>query len=142
MKILLAVDGSRPALDAVKCLIEHLDWYHGKPSVELITVHPPVPQLPGLGSVVGRSQLKRYYEEEGAEALTQAKKVLEGAGVPYNAQVLVGDAAERIVRHAEAERCDLVYIGNRGMSAAGNLPIGSVASKVLNLSSVPVLLVK
>jgi len=142
MRILLAVDGSRHALDAVKCLVEHLDWYHGKPTVELVTVHPPVPQLPGLGSVVGRSQLKRYYEEEGAEALAQAKKLLEGAGVSYAAQVLVGEAAERIVRHAESARCDLIYIGNRGMSAVANLLIGSVASKVLQLASVPVMLVK
>ena len=27
MKILLAVDGSKPSLDAVDCLIEHADWY-------------------------------------------------------------------------------------------------------------------
>ena len=77
MKILLAVDGSKFALDAVKFLIEHLDWARDKPQVELIYVHPPVPQVAGLGTVVGKKQLQRYYEEEGAEALAPARQALD-----------------------------------------------------------------
>ena len=142
MKILLAVDGSKDSLDAAKCLVEHADWYRQKPEVELVYVHLPVPKLPGMGSVVGRSQVKRYYEEEGAQALAKAKKLLEAAGIAYAAHVLVGEPAESIVSHAQAARCDLIYVGNRGMTAAGNLLLGSVASKVLHLATVPVLLVR
>ncbi|HVC11002.1 MAG TPA: universal stress protein [Burkholderiales bacterium] len=142
MKILLAVDGSKYSLDAVKCVIEHADWYREKPEVELVTVHLPVPKLPGMGSVVGRGQIKRYYEEEGAQALAKARKLLDGAGIGYSARVLIGAPAETIVAHAEAARCDLIYIGNRGMTAAGNLLLGSVAAKVLHVSTVPVLLVR
>jgi len=50
MKILLAVDGSKNSLDAVQWLIDHVDWYRELPQVELVTVHLPVPQLPGLGT--------------------------------------------------------------------------------------------
>ncbi len=142
MKILLAVDGSKHALDAARCLVEHADWYREKPEVELVYVHLPVPKLPGMGKVVGRGELKRYYEEEGAQALARAKKLLEAAGIGYGAHVLVGSPAESIVDHAQAARCDLIYIGNRGMTAAGNLLLGSVASKVLHISTVPVLLVR
>ncbi|HVB47856.1 MAG TPA: universal stress protein [Burkholderiales bacterium] len=142
MKILLAVDGSMHSLDAVKCLIEHADWYREKPQVELVTVHLPLPKLPGMGPVVGRSQIKRYYEEEGAQALAKARKLLDAAAIGYSARVLVGAPAETILAHAEAARCDLIYIGNRGMTAAGNLLLGSVAAKVLHVSTVPVLLVR
>ena len=83
MKILLAVDGSPHSKKIVECLIDHADWYKSPPDVELVTVHLPVPQLPGLGSAVGRSNVQRYYREEGEERLAAAKKKLDAAGISY-----------------------------------------------------------
>ena len=142
MKILLAVDGSKSALDAVDCLIEHADWYREKPAVELVTVHLPVPRLPRMGMVVGRNQIQRYYEEEGEAAQAAAKKKLDAAGVAYKASVLVGQVAESIVQHASKTRCDLIFIGNQGRTAAANMLLGSIATKVLHISRTPVLLVR
>ena len=142
MKILLAVDGSKHALDAVQCLIEHADWYRDKPAVELVTVHLPVPKLPRMRLVVSRSQIRRYYEEEGAANLAAAKKMLDRAGIGYRERILVGPIAETLVRHAREARCEMICIGTRGMTALANVLLGSVATKVLHISSVPVLLVK
>ncbi len=142
MKILLAVDGSKNSLDAVDCLIEHADWYREKPGVELLTVHLPVPKLPRMGLVVSKQQVERYYQEEGDAILAKARKKLDAAEIPYQARILVGPIAETIVEHAKTRRCDMIFIGTRGMTAAGNMLLGSVATKVLHLSSVPVLLVK
>jgi nucleotide-binding universal stress UspA family protein len=142
MKILLAVDGSKNSLDAVKCLIDHADWYREKPAVELVTVHLPVPKLPRMGYVVGKAQIQRYYREEGEAGLAAAKKMLGAAGVEYIAHILVGQVAETLVQHAKKSRCDLIFIGTRGRTAAGNLLLGSVATKVLHIATVPVLLVK
>ena len=141
MKILLAVDGSKYSLDAVDCLIDHADWYRESPEVELLTVHLPIPKLPGFGLAVGKSQLQSYYREEGEARLAAAKKKLDAAGVKYTPRILVGPIGETIVKHAKDAGCDLICIGNRGMSAASAL-LGSTATKVLNLSAVPVLLVK
>jgi len=142
MKILLAVDGSKYSLDAVRCLIEHADWYRAKPEVELVTVHAPVPKLPNMGVVVGRNQIARYYREEGAAALKEASRKLRAAKVPFKARVLVGPVAETLVRHAARTRCDLIYIGTHGRTAAGNMLLGSIATKVLHVSDTPVLLVR
>jgi nucleotide-binding universal stress UspA family protein len=142
MKILLAVDGSKSALDAVDCLIEHADWYRDKPAVELVTVHLPVPKLPRMGMVVGKNQIQNYYEEEGEAALAAARKKLDAAGIAYKATVLVGQIAESIVQHASKTRCDQIFIGNQGRTAAANLLLGSVATKVLHISKTPVLLVR
>ena len=46
------------------------------------------------------------------------------------------------MRHAEKTRCDLIFIGTHGRSAAGNMLLGSTATKVLHISSIPVLLVR
>ena len=142
MKILLAVDGSKYSIDAVNCLIEHADWYREKPAVELLTVHLPVPKLPRMGLVVGKNQIERYYREEGEAMLAGAKRKLDAAGIRYNASILVGPVAESIVAHARKTRCDLIFIGTHGRTAAGNMLLGSIATKVLHIASVPVLLVR
>jgi nucleotide-binding universal stress UspA family protein len=136
MKILLAVDGSAHALGAVKCVIDHADWYKEKPQIELLTVHLPLPKLPGLGTTVGKTQIQRYYEEEGAQALAEARKALDRSGLRYEARILIGDPADTIVKHAKKNGCDVIAIGTPSKW------IGSVANKVLNTSDVPVLLVK
>jgi len=142
MKILLAVDGSRFSLDAVNLVIEHADWYREAPTVELVTVHLPVPRLPRMGMAVGKGQIQKYYEEEGEERLLAARKKLDAGRIKYRASVLVGDVAESIVKHARSTRCDLVCIGARGDSNLHKALVGSVATKILQISELPVLLVK
>jgi nucleotide-binding universal stress UspA family protein len=142
MKILVAVDGSKGSLDAVQCLIDHVNWYQDKPEVHLVTVHLPVPQLPGMGLAVGKGQIQKYYQQEGESRLAAAKRKLDAAGISYQASVLVGPIAETVVKYAKDKRCDLIYIGTRGMTEIGKALVGSTATKVLHISSIPVLLVK
>jgi nucleotide-binding universal stress UspA family protein len=142
MKILLAVDGSKASLGAVKNLIDHVGEFRDAPTIALVTVHRAVPRLPGMGAAVGKSQLARYYEEEGAKSLAEAKKLLDKAGIAYESQVLVGEPAEAIVKHCQKARCAFIALGAKGRSALGDMVMGSTASKVLQLSDVPVLLVK
>ena len=142
MRILLAVDGSKPSLKAVKCLIEHAGWYREYPAVELVFVHLPVPKLPRMNIVVAASQVRRYYDREGKAALSKARKLLDAKGINYAAHTFVGPIAQSIVRHARVARCDLIMMGTRGMTATSNLLFGSTANKVVHISPVPVLLAK
>lgn len=142
MKILVAVDGSKASLDALKNVLDHADQYRERPTIELVTVHRPVPKVGGMGAAVGKGQLERYYQEEGEQTLADAKKLLDRAGIEYEAQVLVGDPAEMIVKHCEKSRCDLIAIGAKGRSTIGKMLLGSTATKVLQLSDTPVLLLK
>ncbi len=142
MKILLAVDGSKHSLKAVKCLIEHTGWYREEPAVELVNVHLPVPRIRGMNAVVGASQIRRYYDREGKAALSKARRLLDAARIGYAPRMLVGPVADTIVRQARLTRCDLIMMGTRGMSAAASLLLGSCASRVVSVSPVPVLLVK
>lgn len=139
MKILLAVDGSKPSSDAVDLLIRTFGQLRSKPEVELVTVHLPVPRM---RTGVNKQQLAQYYAEEGEEKLVAAKKKLDAAGIEYKASILVGSIAETIVKHADSSRCDLICMGSRGMSAIGKALVGSTATKVLNLATQPLLIVK
>lgn len=142
MKILVAVDGSKCSLGAVKSLVKHADWYRGIPQVELVHVHYPVPRVRGMSAVVGKEQIQRYYREESAAALARARKALDQAGIPHVDHMLVGDPAEAIVELSAKRKCDLILLGTQGRSALGDMLIGSVASKVLRLSRIPVQLVR
>lgn len=142
MKILLAVDGSKHSLVAVDSLVEHARAYRSKPEVELVTVHLPVPTVGRMGFGPSKAQLQKYYDEEGEACLKAAKKKLDAARLPYSTKVLVGPVAESLVKHAKSAGCDLIFIGTRGMSAAANALLGSTATKVLNLSSLPVLVAR
>jgi nucleotide-binding universal stress UspA family protein len=142
MKILLAVDGSKHSLTTVDFVIKRADWSRDKLEIELVTVHLPVPQVGRMGFGPSKSQLQKYYTEEGEANLAPAKKKLDAAKMAYHASVLVGPVAETMVKHAKDAGCDLICIGTRGMTAAANALLGSTATKVLHLSTVPVLLVK
>jgi len=142
MRILLAVDGSEHSLNAVQFLIEHSGWLKDAPELDLVTVHLPVPRLPGMGAAVGKAQLDRYYQEESERCLADARKKLDAAGVRYETHTLVGPVAESLVKHAKDKRCDLICIGTRGHSELGKMLVGSTATKVAHISDVPVLLVK
>ena len=47
-----------------------------------------------------------------------------------------------IVRYAAEKQCDQIVIGPRGLGSVQGLLLGSVASKVMQLSTIPVLLIK
>ncbi|MCJ7682914.1 MAG: universal stress protein [Desulfobacteraceae bacterium] len=54
-------------------------------------------------------------------------------------RVVVGDAAEEILKYAETEKIDLIIIGTHGRKGIDRILFGSVAEKVIKMSSVPVL---
>lgn len=142
MHILLAVDGSRHSLAAVNGLIRHVGWFAKPPTVHLTHVRLPVPKIGSVAKGPSKTALANYYREEGEQALAKAQKLLDKAGIPWDAAILVGPVAETLCRHAANERCVLICMGTRGLGSVGSLLMGSVATKVLHNATVPVLLVK
>jgi nucleotide-binding universal stress UspA family protein len=142
MKILLAVDGSKGSLAAADWILKYAAACREAPAVELVTVHLPVPKLPNMGKIVTKAQIESFYRDEGEAALAMAKKKLELGKIAFAPHVLVGPVAETIVEHARDARCDLICMGNRGMTELGQMLLGSTATKVLHLSPKPVLLAK
>jgi nucleotide-binding universal stress UspA family protein len=67
---------------------------------------------------------------------------MDKAGVPYHFHITVGDPAEMILRYGTEKQCDQIIIGPRKLGAVKGLLLGSVTSKVMQLSKIPVLLIK
>ncbi|GGN20308.1 universal stress protein [Halarchaeum nitratireducens] len=66
----------------------------------------------------------------------------EDAGVEYAIRGAIGDPAEEIVRVAEAEGADRVFVGGRSRSPTGKAVFGSIAQSVLLSSPCPVTFVR
>jgi nucleotide-binding universal stress UspA family protein len=78
----------------------------------------------------------------GAEVLHPVRALLEAEGIGYTEQIVLGEPAETIARYAAERGCTSIVMGTRGMSAIGTLVLGSVATKVVNLTDIPVTLIK
>jgi len=142
LKVLVPVDGSESSGRAVDFLIKELGWFKGGAEIHLLNVQPPLPYGKRVSSVLGHDQLAQYHQEEGMAALKNAMQKLDAAKVKYHYHIGVGEGAEVICQFAKEKGCDRILIGTRGLGSVSNLVLGSIATKVIHLSPVPVLLVK
>jgi nucleotide-binding universal stress UspA family protein len=140
LKFLVPVDGSEASLRATDHLIKKLQWYREPVEVYLLNVQHP---LHGEVSMfVDKEQVQGFLHDEGLKALAAAREKLDAAGVRHAHHVAIGDPAQVIARYAREKAVDQIFMGTRGLGAVAGLLLGSVASKVIHLSEVPVLLVK
>lgn len=127
---LIAVDGSDNALRAVA----HAAAQAGSMStcaLHLIHVQP------WLAKEAAESELA--HRALGATA--RARATLDAAGLPWRLHVMLGDAAERITEKAVELQVSTIVMGSRGLNAVEGVLFGSVASKVMHHSVIPVLVV-
>lgn len=140
LKFLLAVDGSEISNKAVFNFIKLLDWYKEIPEIHLLNVQYP---LHGNAPIlIDKSRINEYHQEKGMKELHASCKIMDEAGVHYHFHITVGDPAEMILRYGTEKQCDQIIIGPRKLGAIKGLLLGSVASKVMQLSKIPVLLIK
>ena len=142
MKILVATDGSKPAMHAVKYAVKLLRSLSSTSnSITLISVHDDV-GLQHAKSFVGKDAVADYLRELSEKEMKPARRLLDSAGVKHDMEVRTGHIAQEIVSCAKKGRFDLIALGAKGRSAFADLLLGSVAQRVLAMADVPVVLVK
>lgn len=140
MRILIPVDGSARSLTAVRFAASTLARANPDLEIHLLNVQPPLPSA--AATFVDSAIVRDFHLEEGAKALAAARKLLDDSGLRYVSNTVVGEPAETIAVYAEQRDCAGIVMGTRGLGHAAGLLLGSVAHKVLQLSKVPVTLVK
>lgn len=137
-RILVPVDGSDSATRALRHAIG-LAKENPLNELHIVNAHE-TPILYGEISMYAAEQRARRRQSE--EVLKPAAEFAKAAGVRFTTEVLTGDPAVAIAKYAEDKACHGIVIGTRGMTAVGNLVMGSVAIKVVHLTKLPVTLVK
>jgi nucleotide-binding universal stress UspA family protein len=140
MKILLAVDGSGHSDRAAQHVIALLQGCGGH-ALHVINVQPPI-DAPEVRSHMTAGEIEAMQETRGGDALASARALLDRAGIAHVPAVLLGPVAETIARYAAEQGCEKIVMGTRGLGALGNMLMGSVATRVLHLTDLPVTLVK
>lgn len=140
MKILLAVDGSPISTRATKYAAK-LVTRLAEPA-ELILLNADPPLLQAVAVKLGLLAVNRYHAENGQYAIRAARTALKRAQVPFIERLVVGEPAETIAKEARKERCDLIIMGSHGHGALQRILLGSVASKVLAHTDIPVTVVR
>lgn len=140
MKILLAVDGSKPSTHAAKWVATNATLFAAP--LEIVLLHAGQRLLTGVEQRLGRAETKRYYAGNAEHALRAARRILARGGHAFVETFLLGDTADVIARAARRERCDVVVLGSRGHGAVRQALLGSVAAKVIARSTVPVVVVR
>lgn len=140
-KILIAVDGSDHARNAIET-VARFAREGASPDVVLVNVRG-WPVLLGEAPVSGLEQIEEAEKRHQERLLVAAEGQAKAAGLTVRSRVAaVGEPAAEIVRATQDCGADQIVMGTRGSGALGSFFMGSVAQRVVHLSTVPVLLVK
>lgn len=135
-RILIAVDGS----ESSKRALEHGLALAGGHGARILLLHCRRPVPPSLGAP-NDAEFLAHAQAEAESVLGPLRARAAQVGVPFDHMIVAGPAAEAIVDVAEAEACDLVVLGSRGLSQMQGLILGSVTHKVLHATDRHVLVV-
>jgi hypothetical protein len=140
--LVVATDGSRYSTAAASEAIGIAKRNNSKLTV--ISVVPAELAMPtDVDFVV--TQRERLAEKEMHTAEQNAKVVKDAAqkeGVAVQAFVMTGKPADAIIETAREKNADLIVVGSHGRTGLEKLLMGSVAERVIVLSSCAVLVVK
>ena len=141
MKLLVAIDGSKNSLRALKYATKLAGKLAEPSQLVLVNAHDDI-ALRGASQFVGKDAVKGYLDDIAREELKDAIAAADKAKVAYEVRMARGPVAQAIVKVATDESVDTIVLGSKGRTALKDLLIGSVAQRVIAIAEVPVVLVK
>ena len=140
MQILLPIDGSADALQAVRVALQ---WVAEGLKAEFVLVNVQDPA--SLYEMVVTHDVERLAQlraEAGADLLRPAEALLQAAGQSFESEVAGGSPAALLPELAENYGCTAVLMGARGVGSPGATGLGEVAAAMLHYSAWPVAIVR
>ena len=147
-KILVAVDGSKPSLDASVQAIdiskrlnaEMTAIYVVSPDIRYNYLEDTItPRLPRA-----LKDVMMIAMQTGEKHLDKVKQKAREKDVRVKTDVIIGisSVVKEIVEYAEKNKIDMIVIGSRGLSGIKKMLLGSVANGVVTYAHCPVLVAK
>ena len=143
-KILVAIDGSQPSMDAAEYAIEMAK----KDAAQIIAVTVNRISLSSYGLATPEGELKFPQDKEiileSKERFANLDQKAKQNNVELKTELINSQMSidGTIVEYAESEDVDLIIMGTRGRSGFKKLLLGSIASAVVTYSPCPVMIVK
>ncbi len=139
-KILVAVDGSKGALNAAQ-MAARLARNEGGELLVLHVLDKAV--LAEMEKFMGEAPqaLEKEMEEQGWALLHSTEIMLKKYGVPVRLVLKEGTPYQEIIDTAEKEGVDLIVMGKLGKRGERKILMGSSVFRVMEFSNIPVLIV-
>ena len=145
-EIVVAVDGSGPALRAVELAVSLAKLTDGRLTL-IHAIDPALIRLLPLDSALASAarlgldirQMEETLRKDAARQLDRCGRICEGAGVRYTSRVEMEQPARAIAE--AAKKADLVVMGSRGLGAFSGAALGSLSHRVIGETDKPVLVV-
>jgi nucleotide-binding universal stress UspA family protein len=147
-RILVAVDGSKPSIDAGTQAIDIAKKLGGE-LIALYVVSPDTryhyiedtitPKLPGALKDVLMIAMQR-----GEKHVDRVRQMARPKNIRVKTDVIVGisSVVKEIVDYAHKNKIDMIVVGSRGLSGFKKMLLGSVAGGVVTYAHCPVLVAK
>jgi len=136
-KILVPMDGSPSALRALKYAAGRKQR-DGATHLVVLNVQAGMP----ASRHVTRKMIGEYQAAQAEGQLKAARELIAARKLDAECYLRTGEVASTIVAVARETGCGEIVMGVRGLGRVAGLLLGSVATKVVQLSPVPVTLVK
>jgi len=137
-KILVAIDGSQSAYNALKVAIDLAKQFNSElylvsvVNMENLPLNVGVSYAPGLVSDL---------EHNANRDLEQAKDIVREAGLTCHTNLLNGEPREQLVKFPKNNQIDLIVMGKTGTSPFTRVFVGSVTRYVSEHSEINILIV-
>ena len=129
----LAVETVNQAVTFAKTLGAKVTFFHAKADYGASSVG-------ALERVISPAAFNERMEGEARAILAKAEVVARVAGVAHDTAIMTSDRPhEAILQAAELRGCDLIFIASHGRRGIKGLMLGSQTQKVLQLTTIPVL---
>jgi universal stress protein A len=139
--ILCPTDFSEPSFEALKYATDLATLFGADLCLtNVVPVIPPLPTNPNFVFEIPEYERGLHADADGKLRESVEQRVPKGLKV--RTVIGHGDAGGEIVRIAEDERADLIVMATTGTTGLRHFLFGSVAEKVVRLSTCPVLTVR
>jgi nucleotide-binding universal stress UspA family protein len=136
--LLIATDGSELAGKAVATGLALAKRLGAK--ITVITAIEPWLSIASSDTAAAFMQYQKAAEQDAARVLGQVSAAAKEQGVQCETIMVTETAAEAIIGTANEKQCDLIVMSSHGRRGLARVLLGSQATRVLTLSSVPVLI--
>lgn len=135
LKILVPVDGSRNAQQAVRHVIAE---FRKEPRFEVHLLNVRTPFSKHVARFSAKEAREDYYRAEAEKVLAPLRAMLTEARLPFAEHIRIGARAETIADEAKRLGCDHIVLATARKNSLTRMVQASVTNKLLDLTSVPV----
>lgn len=142
-RLLVPVDGSEHAKKALRVAAEVAQCHASSVCLVHVVRDLALPKeiLDMISSGEITASRMQILQDSATIILDQAQRELDATGIAeVRRECLMGDPATSILDYAKENKIDLIVLGQRGLDPRGGM-LGSVARKVVNMTTVPCLIV-